>query len=197
MNWGYWNGPRRFANNKPIKSSRLIPDSRARPQPEYIPKPVRDDYDEACRISDLSPKAAATLARRCLQGMIRDFCGISERSLALEVRKLRELAENDNAPRGVSFESIEAIDHVRKIGNIGAHMERDVNTIIDIDADEANQLIGLIEMLFHEWYTAHHLREERLDNLKKLAANKLRIREENTNQIDPAVDDDQVENKDL
>jgi len=31
----------------------------------------------------------------------------------------------------------EAIDGLRKIGNIGAHMESDVNLIVDVEPDEA------------------------------------------------------------
>ena len=54
-----------------------MPESDAKPQPEFIPEAIRQDYREACRIRDLSPKASATLARRCLQGMIRDFCAIT------------------------------------------------------------------------------------------------------------------------
>src|SRR5262245_55604552 len=46
----------------------LRPESSAKPQPDYIPKAIREDYYEACRIRDLSPKSSATLARRCLQG---------------------------------------------------------------------------------------------------------------------------------
>ena len=35
--------------------------------PDYIPEAIRTDYLEACSILDKSPRAAATLARRCLQ----------------------------------------------------------------------------------------------------------------------------------
>jgi hypothetical protein len=51
----------------------LVPESTARVFPPYVPKQILQDYGEACRIANLSPKAAATLARRCIQGMIRDF----------------------------------------------------------------------------------------------------------------------------
>lgn len=37
---------------------------------------------------------------------------------------------------------------VREIGNIGAHMEADINVIIDVDPDEAQILIDLVELLF-------------------------------------------------
>jgi hypothetical protein len=151
----------------PIQNWSLLPESSAKPQPEFIPKQLRDDYVEACRIRDLSPKASATLARRCLQGMIRHFCGISKSRLIDEINALREAVEGGSAPRGVTIESVDAIDHVRKIGNIGAHMEKDVNIIVDIEPGEAQALIELIEMLFDEWYVEQNNRTERL---KKIAA---------------------------
>ncbi len=150
-----------------IQSWGLLPESSAKLQPDYIPKALRDDYAEACRIRDLSPKASATLARRCLQGMIRDFSGISKARLIDEINVLREAVENGSAPLGVTGESVEAIDHVRGIGNIGAHMETDVNVIVEIDPGEAQALIDLVEMLFKEWYIQ---RKNRADSLAKITA---------------------------
>jgi hypothetical protein len=154
----------------------LLPESSAKPQPDYIPKPLVDDYIEACRISELSPKASATLARRCLQGMIRDFCGISKARLIDEIDHLRKMVDAGQSPKGVLEESVDAIDHVRTIGNIGAHMERDINTIIDVDAGEARILIELIETLFKEWYVARHQRVKRLEGLKQIAEEKKLLR---------------------
>ena len=57
-------------------------------------------------------------------------------------------------------ESVEAIDHVRTIGNIGAHMEKDIDLIIEVDPGEAQALIELIELLFEEWYVAKYEREQ-------------------------------------
>ena len=160
-----------------IKEWNLLPDSMAKPQPEYIPKPIREDYEEACKIAGISPKAAATLARRCLQGMIRDFCGISKQTLHSEIEKLKDEYEKNKSPQGVTMESIQAIDNVRTIGNIGAHMEKDVNTIVDIEPDEATLLIELIEMLFQEWYVARHKRDERLQDIQRSANQKKQQRE--------------------
>jgi hypothetical protein len=144
-----------------VQEYRLRPESSAKPQPDYIPKAIREDYYEACRIRDLSPKSSATLARRCLQGMIRDFCGIRKGRLFDEIEELRERVEQGNSPQGVVHESVDAIDHVRSIGNIGAHMENDVNLIIEIDPGEAQALIELAEMLLAEWYVARKSREDR------------------------------------
>ena len=107
--------------------------------PEYIPEPLRQDYLEAIRIADLSPKASATLARRCLQGMIHDFWDIHEKNLNAEITALKS-----RIPR----KQWDAIDAIRKIGNIGAHMENNVELIVDVDPDEAKKLLKVIEMLF-------------------------------------------------
>jgi hypothetical protein len=155
---------------------RLLPESSAKPQPDFIPEPIRQDYVEACRIRDLSPKASATLARRCLQGMIRDFCGISKSRLIDEINELEKLVDDAKAPLGVTPESVDAIDNVRSIGNIGAHMERDVNTIIEIDPDEAQTLIELIETLLEDWYVARQTRAERFGNIAALRAKKEAIK---------------------
>jgi len=104
--------------------------------------------------------------------MIRDFTGIAKGTLDAEIKALQELADNDKAPRGVSHESIEAIDHARKIGNIGAHMEKDINLIIDIDPDEAQILIELVETLFDEWYIAREERTKRFKGIADLRAKK-------------------------
>lgn len=156
----------------PGKGWTLMPPSTAKPQPDCVPEPLRADYAEACAIRDLSPKASATIIRRCLQGMIRDFCGIKMGRLIDEIKELRKRVDAGDAPRGVHHDSVDAIDHVRGIGNIGAHREKDINTIIDVDPDEAQRLIELTEMLFEEWYEARHRREQRLKQIGAIAAEK-------------------------
>ncbi len=107
---------------------------------EYVPEAIRQDYEEACLIRSLSPKASATLSRRCLQGMIRDFHGVKRKhNLKQEIEAIKDK---------VDLKVWEAIDGVRAIGNIGAHMEQDVNLIIDVEPEEAQKLIKLNELLF-------------------------------------------------
>lgn len=132
----------------------IRPRSSARQFPQYIPPAIRQDYEEACAIVNLSPKASATLSRRCLQGMIRDFWGISKNNLYNEIDELK-----DKIPADLWS----SIDALRQLGNIGAHMEKDTDVIVDIDPNEAESLIKLIELLIKEWYIN---REER----KKLFA---------------------------
>jgi len=73
----------------------------------------------------------------------------------------------------VEEEVWEAIDSVRKIGNIGAHMEKDIDVIIDVDPNEAELLIGLIEQLLEEWYVNKHKRQERMKQIKQAAEKKI------------------------
>ncbi len=127
----------------------IRPISSAKQFPQYIPEAIRQDYEEACAIVSLSPKASSTLSRRCLQGMIRDFWGIEKKNLYDEISALK-----DQIPADLWS----SIDALRQLGNIGAHMEKDTNVIVDIDPNEANSLIQLIELLVKEWYIN---REER------------------------------------
>lgn len=163
---------RALTGEKPFFTGPLFPKGTAKPQPNYIPAPIVEDYEEACAIVADSPKAAATLVRRCIQGMIRDFAGIAKATLNLEIDALKKALDDGTADRSISPETVEAIDHVRKIGNIGAHMEKDINVIVPVDPDEAQQLIALAELLFDEWYVARHNRQSRLSEIAMLAAAK-------------------------
>jgi hypothetical protein len=82
------------------------------------------------------------------------------------------MVDAGQAPAGVQADTVDAIDHVRQIGNIGAHMEKDINLIVDVDPDEAQVLIELTELLFDEWYVARKTRTERLTKLGVIAGEK-------------------------
>ena len=147
-----------------IKSWKLMPESNAIQLPDYIPKPLREDYEEACKILDLSPKASATLARRCLQGMIRDFWGVSDLpNLYQEIQAIEDK---------VDPETWSAIDSIRDIGNIGAHMQHDINLIVSVEPHEAQLLLKLIEDLFQDWYIQRHQRSARAAQIVEMAQSK-------------------------
>jgi len=166
LNSATWFGTARNKIWRPrslIKKWDLIPSSRAKVFPNYIPKPILDDYKEACLIKDLSPKASATLSRRSLQGMIRDFWKVKKSRLIDEIEAIKDKVE----PL-----TWEAIDSVRKVGNIGAHMEKDINLIIEVEPNEANLLVSLIETLIKDWYINRHNREEKLKDIVALGKQK-------------------------
>ena len=142
----------------------IYPNSLAKQFPEYIHKAIRDDYEEAYSIVNLSPNASATLSRRCLQGMIRDFWNIKKSRLADAINELQDI---------VTSSQWKAIDSVRKIGNIGAHMESDINTIVDVDSGEAEKLLKLIELLIDKWYIARHDEDQLFLEVSNIADNKM------------------------
>jgi hypothetical protein len=149
---------------------KLLPAADMKVLPDYVPEAVLADYKEACQIADLSPKASATLARRTLQGMIRDFWKVKPGRLVDEIKAIEDKVDGD---------VWKAIESVRKVGNIGAHMEADINVIVDVDPDEAKLLIGLIETLVDDWYVARNAREERLKALADLAVAKAAAKKPN------------------
>jgi hypothetical protein len=108
--------------------------------------------------------------------MIRDFWGIKKGRLIDEIEELKTKVDTT---------IWKAIDSVRHVGNIGAHMEKDVNLIIDVDPEEAGLLIWLIETLFEEWYIARHERETKMEALAKLADDK-KASKNPSQQTDPA-----------
>ena len=160
-----------WTSKKVLKNWQLLPESEAKVLPDFIPDPIKQDYYEACRIRDLSPKASSTLARRCLQGMIRDFFGVSKGKLKDEIDSIEEKVEPD---------VFAAINAVRSVGNIGAHMEKDINLIVDVEPNEAQLLIELIEQLVEDWYVSRNAKQDRLSKITELARQKRNEKENNT-----------------
>jgi len=146
-----------------VKQWRLVPPSNSKVFPSYIPRQLIDDYTEACLIKEHSPKASATLSRRCLQGIIRDFWGVKPGRLVDEIEAIKEKTD------GLTWE---AIDAVRKVGNIGAHMEKDINLIVNVDTNEAELLISLIETLFQDWYVSREEKRKRLERIVGIGSKK-------------------------
>ncbi|EKN4012740.1 TPA: DUF4145 domain-containing protein [Yersinia enterocolitica] len=146
-----------------MDSWNILPSASVKVFPDYVPKAIIDNYVEAAKIRTLSPKASATLSRRCLQGMIRHFWGVKSGRLVDEITAIKEK---------VSHDTWEAIDAVRSIGNIGAHMEKDIDLIVDVEPEEAELLIQLIETLINDWYVEREERKKRTSRIIDLAAEK-------------------------
>lgn len=102
--------------------------------------------------------------------MIRDFFGVKKNRLIDEIEAIQDK---------VDPATWAGIDAVRRIGNIGAHMEKDIDLIIDVDSDEAQLLINLIESLIQDWYVVRHERDVRLKSLVNIAAAKDQQRQNN------------------
>ncbi|WP_122095933.1 DUF4145 domain-containing protein [Rahnella sp. Larv3_ips] len=154
--------------NQLLYNWELLPQGTVKAFPDYVPAPILEDYKEAVLISNLSPKASATLSRRCLQGMIRHVWGVKPSRLVDEIKAIEDKIEAG---------MWKAIDAVRNIGNIGAHMENDISVIVDVDPEEAEMLIGLIELLIQEWYVEKHERQKRVEAITSLAAEKKALKQ--------------------
>lgn len=133
------------------------------PLSAHVPPVVQQDYEEACLIKDLSPKASATLCRRALQGMIRDFWKVTKPTLHDELVAIKSQCEAD---------LFDAMMSLKSIGNIGAHPEKDINLIVDVDEGEPDALLELLRILDKDWYVARADRLARLATVKQLGVAK-------------------------
>lgn len=166
----------------PIETWTLRPEASMKPFPDCVPPAILNDYREACLTLSRSAKASATLSRRCLQGMIRDFWKVSGRTLFDEINAIQDKVAGD------VWDEIQA---VRELGNIGAHMAKDVNLIQDVEPREAELLIQLIEDLIQGWYVQRAERQRRREDLIA-AANAKKVRPSST----PNAASDTTENAD-
>ena len=114
--------------------------------PAGVPPEIKSKYDDARMVLPLSPSAAAVLARRCLQHVIREKLGIKERTLNLEIieaEKREELTKTTSV----------VLHQVRTIGNWGAHPTKDeADTLIDVTPEVAAFTLSALEMVFRDLY---------------------------------------------
>lgn len=125
---------------KPFASSRP-------PVPPEVDKIFAKDYEEACLILSLSPKASAALSRRCLQNILREKAGVKKGDLANEIQ---QIIDANSLPSHLS----ESIDAIRNIGNFAAHPLKSTSTgeIVEVEEGEAEWLLDVLEALFDFYF---------------------------------------------
>ncbi len=123
-----------FLNNRPVC-------------PPEVPFHIAEDYQEACLVLTISPKASAALSRRCLQNLLHDAAGVKPDKL---VKELEEIINSGKLPSQIT-ESIQAIRH---IGNFAAHPDENKNTgeIMPVEPHEAEWSLDILESLFDFYY---------------------------------------------
>jgi hypothetical protein len=139
----------------------LYPNSgRARRYDEMgVPPEILRDYVEAWRIVDDSPRAAAVLARRCLQQiLIAQYEAPKKTTLAKQLMAAK--------PR-VAPKLFEALMTVKLIGNEAAHDPADV---ADVSADEVAIMMRAIEYFIDDTYVAATRRAAELARVVALRA---------------------------
>jgi hypothetical protein len=159
-------------NQKLVWTKTLWPEGNVMSLSETIPEAIRKTYREAVLVQPISGAASAAMSRRCLQGMVRDFFDIPS-------NKRGELgAELAYVKDKIDPQVWDDIQAVRAVGDIGAHMDKNVNIIVDVAPDEARLLIGLIEELFRVWYVERERRAEQSNKLKALLSDKRKQQKE-------------------
>ena len=159
----FWVNSKQWMSGELIKKWQLIPGSSSKTLPAYVPQKIVDDYDEASAIVALSPKASATLARRCLQGILTDFFKLKPGNLVEQFSQVKSKLDP------LSWETIKTL---LTLGSIRLHMEKGINLITEVDDNEPELLISLIEMLINDCYIAREERKLQLDKIKKLGKSK-------------------------
>ncbi|GMV27832.1 MAG: hypothetical protein AMXMBFR58_38630 [Phycisphaerae bacterium] len=132
--------------------------------PANLDPEIRAVYNEARLVLPLSPRSSAVLARRVVQHVIRTELEIQKSTLFAEIE------EAIKSPR-LTKPVRDALDHVRKIGNRGAHPENkrgasqegseavgteadndEAKTLMDVSPEDAAYTLGVVELLFNDLY---------------------------------------------
>lgn len=141
----------------------IYPQVSVRPNaPVEVDEHIAEDFNEACLVLSLSPKASAALSRRCLQGVLRDKAEVKHGSLANEIK---QFIENAQAPTHL----IKTVDAIRHFGNFAAHplVDKKTGEIIDVEEGEAEWLLDILDMLFDFYYVQPELAKKKMDELNK------------------------------
>lgn len=136
---------------------------RRAPIGDAAPPTLKEDYEEACAVMPISPKASAALSRRVLQAMLKEQ-GYESRDLAKQIASVLDETSPDKVlPAAVR----DTIDAVRNFGNFATHPITDKTSlqIIDVEPNEAEWCLDIIETLFEHYYVRPAEARKKLDTL--------------------------------
>jgi len=146
------------ANTRPFLMA--YPQSSSRPIPDVVPEPYRSDFNEACLVLRLSPKASAALSRRNLQTILREEGKTTKRDLYDQIEEI-----SPKLPSHIS----EGLHAVRNIGNFAAHPMKSTNSgaILEVEEGEAEWNLDVLESLFDFYFVQPQLLAKRKADLNK------------------------------
>lgn len=121
---------------------------------DLIPEDIRDDFKEALRCQAVNAfKGAVVMCRRALQTSCHNL-GANGANLIAQIEDL--------AQKGKITISLKDLAHqVRKIGNVGAHPDKD--GLEDVDGADTEDIIEFMNQLFEHVYVM----PARMDALRK------------------------------
>jgi hypothetical protein len=142
--------------------ARLWPKTERTAPPE-VPLDLARDYQEAGTVLGDSPRAAAALARRCLQLVLVDHMGATGRDLVDQI---------DSVEGKVPEYVFTPLHAVRNVGNFAAHPIKSKQTgdIVDVEPGEAEWLLDTLDAVFEHVFVAPKARQDRLAELNKKLA---------------------------
>lgn len=157
------------------RSSILIwPRNRNRtPAPPEVPESMRNDYQEAGEVLDISAKASAGLSRRILQAVLKDPKGgdCPKDNLKAQIDVVQP-----NLPDYIS----EDIDVIRSTGNMSTHpwTSKITGDVIETYPGEAEWNLKILDSLFDHYYVKPVRSKQRKAelNAKLKAAGKTEIK---------------------
>jgi hypothetical protein len=114
----------------------------------HIPKDYTDDYYEAQKVLEISPKSSAALSRRCLQKLLETKANVKKGDLS---RQIQDAIDSGKMPTYLS----DSIDAIRNIGNFAAHPLKSSNTgaIVDVEIGEAEWTLNILKNLLNFYIT--------------------------------------------
>jgi hypothetical protein len=142
----------------PVSKSEIKP-------PENLPASLRDDFEEAAAVLELSPRSAAALLRLCIQKLMKE--------LGQEGKNLND-AIGALVSQGLEPGVQKALDIMRVIGNEAVHPG-----LIDVD-DKATaiSLFQLLNLIVERCITVNKKLEEMYANLPPGALEAIKRRDE-------------------
>jgi hypothetical protein len=138
----------------------LFPKLRRIPFEDHVPKSLARLLSECFSIVEVSPTGAAVLARTLLQRILRENFKIGPASLAEEIDSFLAQVPVEAALR-------EALDVVRRLGNVAAHPEIGREEILP---EEARLLVTVVEALMRIHIEAPNYHERILERLRDALA---------------------------
>ena len=157
-------GPSGPCVTKPLfKSIYAYPKGSSRqPCPSQVPKELAEDYTEACMVLNDSPKASASLSRRCFQHLLREYAKVKKSDLYNEIQ---ELLDRNILPTQLAG----SIDCIRNIGNFAAHPMKSKHSgeIMPVEPGEAEWNLDVLEALFDYYFIQPDILQKKKDALNK------------------------------
>lgn len=154
--------PTSVPGSQPIARFIAFPKAVTRPVPTEVTDPYRSDFEEACAVLTLSPKASAALSRRCLQSVLRDKAKTATKDL---FDQIEEVVASGKVPSHI----VDELHAVRNIGNFAAHPAKSKTSgvIFDVEPGEAEWNLDVLESLFDFYFVQPALSAKRKTELNK------------------------------